>query len=84
MTRAYGDQTLVALYNFGRENETVVLKNAGRYLDLTTGHEKDLKKVRLLPGDYVWLLTREDWLKAPRPEVPSIAEKPQKASDAEV
>ena len=84
MTRAYGDQTLVALYNFGRENETVVLKNAGRYLDLSTGHEKDLKKVRLLPGDYVWLLTREDWLEAPRPEVPSIAEKPQKASDAEV
>ncbi len=61
MTRVSGQQTLVALYNFGRENETVVLKNPGRYTDLMTGRGKELKKVCLAPGDFVWLLTEEDF-----------------------
>ena len=59
-TRAEGGEKLTALFNFGREEEIVVLETPGRYTDLMSGREKELKRVRLAPGDFVWLLRKRE------------------------
>ena len=60
LTRTLGGVTLTALFSFSRDKETVVLKIPGKYLNLMTGREKELKKVSLAPGEFVWLLREED------------------------
>ncbi len=60
MKRTSGNENLTALFNFGKETETVILQIPGEYTDLMTGRKKEMKKVRLAPGDFMWLLHTEE------------------------
>ena len=56
--RYYQGEKLLALFNFGRGNETAWLEEGEVYEDLLTGEKLDAKAVAMKPYEFRWLILR--------------------------
>ena len=56
--RYYQGDKLLALFNFGRGNETAWLEEGEVYEDLLTGEKLDAKAVAMKPYEFRWLILR--------------------------
>lgn len=60
VNRAYGDEKLTALFNFGRNEHTAWISEEGQYRDLITGEVMGAESVRLPGYGMRWLLRQEN------------------------
>ncbi len=55
--RYYQDEKLIALFNFGDEDETAWIDEPGEFHDLLTGDIRSAKAVGVPAHDFAWLMT---------------------------
>lgn len=59
LIRAYGDEKLIALFNFSNEEKTAWIREEGIYTDLLTGAEQEGTNVVMKPYDILWLMNHK-------------------------
>jgi amylosucrase len=56
--RYYRGEKLIALFNFGDQDETAWINEEEEYKDLLTGKKREAKAVGVPAQDFVWLITK--------------------------
>lgn len=59
LIRVYGDEKLIALFNFSNEEKTAWIQEEGMYTDLLTGSEREGTNVVMKPYDILWLMNHK-------------------------
>lgn len=58
--RYYQGEKLIALFNFGDQDETAWIDEPEQYIDLMSGKKRSAKNVLIPSGDFVWLFHKFD------------------------